>query len=139
MARLYIAGPMTGYPAFNFPAFYEAAKTLRAQGLEIISPAEEDEKYGVAQVAISSTDGKLDANGKIAGSTWGDMLARDVKIVADLVDGVAVLKNWERSKGAKLEVTVAILTGKAIFAYHEGSGLTELSREWVKEVLHANL
>lgn len=130
---------MTGYPQFNFPAFYEAAKTLRAQGIEIISPAEEDEKYGVAQVAITSIDGKLDANGKVAGNTWGDMLARDVKIVADLVDGVAVLKNWERSKGAKLEVTTALLAGKAIFAYHEGAGLTELSRDWVKEVLHANL
>jgi hypothetical protein len=139
MSKLYIAGPMTGYPKFNFPAFHEAAKTLRAQGLDIISPAEEDEKHGIAKLAMASTDGKLDANGKIAGQTWGDVLARDVKIVADLVDGVAVLKNWERSKGAKLEITVALLAGKAVFAYHEGAGLTELSREWVKEVLHANL
>jgi hypothetical protein len=139
MTTLYIAGPMTGYPQFNFPAFAEAAATLRSQGLTIISPAEEDEQHGVAQVAITSTDGKLDANGKIAGQTWGDLLSRDVKIVADLVDGVAVLKNWERSKGAKLEVTVALLAGKTVYAYHEGAGLTTMSREWVKEVLNHNL
>jgi Domain of unknown function (DUF4406) len=137
--KLYVCGPMSGIAQFNFPAFHEAAKTLRGQGIEIISPAEEDEKHGIAQIAINSPDGRMDANGQIAGQTWGDMLARDVKIVADLVDGVAVLKNWERSKGAKLEVTVALLAGKNIYQYHEGSGITELSREWVKDVMYANL
>lgn len=137
--KIYIAGPMTGYAQFNFPAFHEAAFTLRAQGLDIISPAEEDEKHGVAATAIKSTDGNLAEFEKATGQTWGDVLARDVKIVADEVAGIALLHNWERSKGAKLEVTVALLAGKDIYQYHTGAGLTPLAREWVKDVLYANL
>lgn len=138
MAKLYLAGPMTGYPQFNFPAFADAARVLRAQGIEIISPAEMDEELGIAGQALASTDGKL-VDGKIAGNTWGDLLARDVKIVADTVDGIAVLPGWERSKGAKLEITVALLAGKAVYQYHTGAGITELDRQWVKDVLYANL
>ena len=138
MAKLYIAGPMTGYPQFNFPAFQEAARTLRALGMEVVSPAEMDEETEVAGEALKSKDGKL-IDGKIAGQTWGDLLGRDVKIVADVVDGVALLQNWERSKGAKLEVTVALLAGKGVYAYHAGAGVTPLSRDWVKDVLYANV
>jgi Domain of unknown function (DUF4406) len=138
MTRLYIAGPMTGYPQFNFPAFAEAAKTLRALGMSIISPAEMDEEHGVANEALKSKDGKL-IDGKVAGQTWGDLLARDVKIVADEVSGIALLPGWERSKGAKLEVTTALLAGKDVYAYHTSAGLTKLSREWIKDVLYAHL
>lgn len=38
--KLYIAGPMTGLPDLDFPAFHEAAAKLRAQGHEVINPAE---------------------------------------------------------------------------------------------------
>jgi hypothetical protein len=138
MAKLYIAGPMTGIPQFNFPAFHEAARTLRVLGIEVVSPAEMDEETEVAGEALKSKDGKL-VNGKIAGQTWGDLLSRDVKIVADEVTGVALLSGWWRSKGAKLEVTVALLAGKEVYAYHTGAGVTLLSREWVKEILHAHL
>lgn len=138
MAKLYIAGPMTGYPQFNFPAFHEAAFTLRALGMEVVSPAEMDEEHGVADAALKSKDGKL-IDGKVAGQTWGDLLARDVKIVADMVDGIALLRGWEHSKGAKLEVTTAILANKEVYAYHEGMGITPINRERVKDILYANL
>jgi hypothetical protein len=137
VAKLYIAGPMSNIPQYNIPAFTEAAATLRAQGMNIISPAEEDSDT-IKKEALASKDGKM-VNGKIGGETWADILARDVKIVADLVDGVALLPNWQRSRGAKLEVIVALLTGKPIYEYHTGAGITELSREWVKDVLYANL
>lgn len=41
MARVYIAGPMTGLPDFNFPAFHAAAAAWRAAGWEVFNPAEE--------------------------------------------------------------------------------------------------
>ena len=37
--RLYVAGPMTGLPDHNYPAFAEAAARLRAVGYEVESPA----------------------------------------------------------------------------------------------------
>jgi hypothetical protein len=137
MATIYIAGPMTGYPAFNFPAFTEAAATLRSQGLKVISPHELDKEHDAADAATAAAS----KTGNISDlkQTWGDFLSRDVKVVADEATGVALLRNWERSKGAKLEVTVALLGGKPIYQYHEAAGLTELDRTWVKDVLYANL
>ena len=38
--RIYIAGPMTGLPEFNYPAFNAAAARLRALGYEVLNPAE---------------------------------------------------------------------------------------------------
>ena len=38
--KIYIAGPMTGLPELNFPAFHAEAARLRAFGYEVINPAE---------------------------------------------------------------------------------------------------
>lgn len=38
--RVYIAGPMTGLPEYNFPAFHAAAKAWRDAGWEVLNPAE---------------------------------------------------------------------------------------------------
>lgn len=38
--RVYIAGPMTGHPDWNFPAFHEAAAAWRDAGWEVENPAE---------------------------------------------------------------------------------------------------
>lgn len=40
MKRIYIAGPMSGLPLHNLPAFYEAAAAWRAAGWQVVSPAE---------------------------------------------------------------------------------------------------
>jgi hypothetical protein len=38
--KVYIAGPMTGLPEWNFPAFHAAAADWRREGWEVINPAE---------------------------------------------------------------------------------------------------
>lgn len=115
--KLYTAGPMTGIPKFNFPAFLAAAEDLRKRGYEIISPAEMDLK-DVGTSALASPDGKLTKDGKTTdGYTFGDFLARDVKIIADQVDGVVCLPGWDSSKGARLEVFVALISGKPVYTY----------------------
>lgn len=107
--KVYIAGPMTGIPQFNFPAFANAAALLRAEGMEVISPHEQDTP-AVQAVAWQSPDGKLDAAGKVGGETWGDILAKDVKMLADGgIEGIVFLPDWQKSRGARLEATVGLL------------------------------
>lgn len=150
---LYIAGPMTGIPQFNFPLFFAVADALRADGWTIISPAETDPEE-VRQAALASPDGKLDAAGKVGTETWGDCLARDVKQLADgipqddnsmlRIDGIALLPNWETSRGARLEAFTGMLTGKDYFtveAHRHGPTqdidymLARQSVEWVQHRL----
>lgn len=113
---LYLAGPMTGIPQFNYPEFRRIAKELREAGYKVISPVEEDtEEY--QEQAMLSKDGRHGEDGKFAGLTWADILAKDVKLVADKVDGVVVMNGWGKSRGARLEVFVANLTGRSINVY----------------------
>lgn len=107
---------MSGLPRFNFPAFDEAARQLREQGYDVVSPAELDSPESRA-AALASEDGDPEGYGAKTGETWGDLLARDVKIVADTVDAVAVLPGWETSRGARLETYVARLCGKPVLLY----------------------
>ena len=121
--RIYLAGPMTGIPQFNFPAFLAAAEDLRARGYNVISPAEIDAPHTRA-AAIESGDGCIADLHELTGETWGDFLSRDVKIVADDCDAVAVLPGWRESRGAKLEVLVAMLTSKPVLTYPTMDRLT---------------
>lgn len=114
----YLAGPMTGYPQFNIPLFECVTAELRAAGYTIVSPVELDSTI-VREVALASADGALE-NNQIAGETWGEILARDVRLVADKVDGVIVLPRWNYSRGARLEVFVALLCSKPIYSCEDG-------------------
>lgn len=111
--RVYLAGPMSGYSQQNFPAFHEAAKMLRAQNFDVVSPAEMDDPV---DYAIAMAD-------EPARKTWGDFLARDIKLIADEgIDGIVFLPDWFRSRGARLEATVGLLKQMdfAFFQYNAG-------------------
>ncbi len=41
--RLYIAGPMTGLPDFNYPAFEEARAQLESEGYAVLCPTDNDD------------------------------------------------------------------------------------------------
>jgi hypothetical protein len=83
--RLYLAGPMTGFEDFNFPAFNKMAAELRARGYVVENPAE---------------------HGVVDGADWADYMAYDLTRLG-LCGQVAVLPGWENSKGARLEVHIA--------------------------------
>lgn len=38
--RIYLAGPMTGLPEFNYPAFHAEAARLRGLGYQVENPAD---------------------------------------------------------------------------------------------------
>lgn len=126
MSKYYLTGPMTGIKAFNFPAFIDAAETLRRQDYEIVSPIEldRDEDPRGYEECLASPDGRTIPTGL---GTWGDMLARDVKVVADDCAGVVLMPGWSKSRGARLEVMVALLCKKQILFLGNDNNVLTLS------------
>lgn len=103
----YLAGPMRGYPLYNFPAFHKAARWLRSEGWTVFSPAERDEQ-----------DPEIDHETNIAG--WQAdrgldyFMAYDLKAVCEH-DAVICLPGWEKSQGARLETMVAVEIDHPVF------------------------
>lgn len=124
---VYIAGPMTGIPQYNFPAFDKMAARLRDGGHTVVNPAELDDPKHRA-IAMASPDGAEQTADLFDGSTWGDFLARDVKLIADTgIEAIVCLTGWEKSKGAKLETFVGHLKRIPIYTTAEhGGGLIRL-------------
>lgn len=125
---------MGGIPQCNFPTFYRVAHFLRERGYIIVSPAELESKSEQA-AAMASLDGHV-----IDGPTWGDCLARDIKIVADKVEGVILLPNWTKSRGARLEAFTGLLC-KCQFAVwcEKPAGVDLVSSNYVRASLKQNM
>jgi hypothetical protein len=115
--KVYIAGPMTGIPQFNIPAFDAAAADLRLEGWDVVSPAELDDP-AIRAISLASPDGAI-ATLESHGQTHGDFLARDVKLIADDgIEAIVVLPGWEKSRGARHETFVAAaLGGLPVYTY----------------------
>lgn len=86
---VYIAGPCTGYPELNYPAFHAAAGALRAQGWDVLNPAENPAPP--------------------CGSWAGYMRMALVQVTR--AHCVVMLPGWEHSRGARLEYQVATELG----------------------------
>jgi len=100
--KIYLAGPMTGHPNLNYPAFLEAAMYLREQGHEVFSPAEADvERHGPE---IMHPFGDADAHPDFS---LREALKIDLTWICEHAEGIALLPGWERSKGARTEKALA--------------------------------
>lgn len=93
--RLYVAGPMSGYPECNYPAFNDVAEKLRMVGYDVVNPAE----FGT-------------------GRHYVDFIREDLRLMLDC-DGVALLEGWWESTGARNEVQVAGLLKMACRPWQE--------------------
>lgn len=92
----YVAGPMTGYPEYNFAAFLAAGAILEQDGWEVLNPAKHDLECGFdPRSGIAPTKEQLDEFRK-----W-DMAA------VERADKVFVLSGWMSSVGAVAEVAYA--------------------------------
>ena len=84
--KIYIAGPMSGLPDFNYPAFFKAADLLTAAGYEPINPARAESREGCA--------------------SWLDFMRLSLIDIA-ACDGIATLDGHENSRGARIETRLA--------------------------------
>lgn len=84
--KCYLAGPMSGLPAYNYPAFTKAAEQLRSKGFDIVSPHE-----------LHDGDTTL---------PYDHYLRAGLKALLDC-DAIVLLDGWENSRGARIEAKVA--------------------------------
>ncbi len=94
MTAIYLSGPMTGIPEFNFPAFTAACEALRAAGHEVVSPHE----------LIDNTD-----------QAWSYYIRHDLIAMLTHCNSIALLPGWYDSRGAKLEFQVAVALGFEVY------------------------
>jgi hypothetical protein len=115
MKRIYIAGPMSGVPEFNFPAFNSAAARLRAQGHEVFNPAQRDiERHDGVDISKGNLAGCPAKAAKDHGFSLRDALADDTWWICKEATAIAMLPGWEHSKGARAEHALALALGHEI-------------------------
>lgn len=111
--RLYIAGPMRGYDALNYPAFYLAADTIRSTPeldtiWHVCNPAEIGNDFAPLKEHFDQSP---------------DLLKRLMEFELAVVkscDAILLLRGWEKSEGARAELRVAIDNGLEIYTQESG-------------------
>ena len=98
--RIYVAGPMTGHPELNSPAFHAAAAELRALGHHVENPAEIN----------------ADPTAK-----WLDCMRADIARLVTC-DAVHMQPGWEKSRGANVEHGLAVGLGLQVI-YAQGDAV----------------
>ena len=83
--KVYISGPMTGRPDKNIDEFNEAEDLLLKAGYWVLNPT---------------------SNGLADTAPWEDHMRADLRMLS-VADALAFLPDWEKSRGARLEIEVA--------------------------------
>lgn len=106
MERVYIAGPMRGYPKLNFPSFFAAEKEWRKRGWSVVNPAQMDLDEGY--------DPYKDDDVETNGISFEVAMGRDLPAVASC-HAIALLPGWEKSTGANTELKHARKLGRKVY------------------------
>jgi len=101
--KWYLAGPMSGIPDQNYPAFQAASESLRVAGYEIVSPHE---------TYHHPTQPNEDM--------YCQLLRHDVLSFMKDCDGIILLPGWSQSRGAKLELHLALSLDLPVRFYRVG-------------------
>lgn len=104
--NVYLAGPMSGIPHFNYPAFNAAAAHLRRAGHHVFNPAEHD--TATHGKDISNPDGCEETAKKEHGFCRRKALKADLAWICDNAEAIALLPGWEKSTGACAERALAV-------------------------------
>ena len=97
--RMYLSGPMSGHPEFNYAEFNKSAKTLRGFGFDIANPAEID--HGETDETRGS-------------KPYAEYLRAAVKLLLEC-EAIILMRGWELSQGAMSELYIATCLGMKIF------------------------
>ena len=108
--KVYISGPMTGYPDFNRPAFNDCARRLEANGHTVVNPA---------TFPVMKTP-KL-------------QMAYDLPLLLEC-NTIVALPGWNRSRGALAEMAVAMLYRKSVYRCYEEIGESPPDPKWKWQV-----
>lgn len=103
--RIYLSGPMTGYPQFNYPAFADATKRMRKAGFTVFTPHE--------FLTNAGTPSQADLRRAFAAYC---------KFICEEAEAVVVLDGWTKSKGATCEVALARNCGIPVVALDAATG-----------------
>jgi hypothetical protein len=91
--RIFISGPMTGIPGYNYEAFHVVADRIRRQGDDPLNPA-----AGLSMEEVHP---------------WDWYMRRSLSLLLT-AEEVWLLPGWETSRGATLERHVAEVLGLPI-------------------------
>jgi len=98
--RVYIAGPMRGYPDFNKAAFDAAELLLKEIGHDPVNPSRMDEELGL----------HFEKDEDVTNEHLKQIMLRDIDALF-ACDAIALLPGWLMSKGACLERQAAQYVG----------------------------
>jgi hypothetical protein len=104
---IYIAGPIRGMPGNNYNAFKAAHQRLTEQGWHVVDPFDITDVFG--------TPADVQSNPRLLRAVMDAELAMIPRL-----DAIYLLRGWERSKGAKKELEVALEWGLMVMV--EGAG-----------------
>ena len=108
---VYIAGPMRGYPRYNFDAFYDAEDKLKAAGYGVVNPARVDVEIGFNPDDDNALDEEF---------IW-EARSRDIHLIHYHATHIYMLPNWEKSHGATAEYYFARWAGVKLLEHLRGS------------------
>lgn len=109
MKSIYIAGPMSGYPEFNYPAFIAAEEKIKGLGIydKIWNPATHD-AY-LEELPAGFDTGDHEAANKHR--PFKEVFGWDVQKVVE-ANAIYMLNGWQYSPGAIAEHAIAVCMKK---------------------------
>lgn len=109
--KIFISGPMTDIKEHNYSEFDRVERFLRGIGYEVVNPANFNREYD---------------HGDIEGWDWLSTHPEDLRECFERewaavreCDAIFLLNNWQNSRGARAELSEALLHGKTIYLQSE--------------------
>ena len=110
--RIYIAGPMRGYPDYNYLEFVRVADAFfkepeLCERWEVVSPVKIGNGFGSAEEINESPE------------LLGRLMELELAVVKSC-DAIFLMTGWEKSAGARAELRVALDADLEIYTQESG-------------------